>query len=136
LAAGAVQVEGRFATPANIDEAKAAAALGQTVEACRAGNPAEAERLGREWIGLATPRLLPAFCLVLAQARLQQGDAAEARGFCERGLAVAPEDPGLRCTLGIALLALGDRPGARREWEHAARAAGPAGDAARANLTR
>jgi hypothetical protein len=123
-----------LATPANIDEAKAAAALAQAVEACRAGNPADAERLGREWIALATPRLLPAYCLLLAQARLQQGDAPEARSFCERGLAVAPDDPALRGVLGTVFLALGDRGGARREWERAAATEGPAGAAARANL--
>jgi hypothetical protein len=125
-----------IATPANIDEAKAAAALGQAVDACRAGNPADAERLGREWIGLATQRLLPAYCLLLGQARLQQGDAAEARAFCERGLAVAPDDPGLRCALGTALLALGDRAAARREWERAAATDTPAGAAALVNLAR
>ena len=126
-----------IATPANIDEAKAAAALAQAVDACRAGNPADGERLGREWIGLATSRLLPVYCLLLAQARLLQGDADEARAFCQRGLAVAPEDSSLQCTLGAALLALDDRAGARREWERAATATGtPAATAAQANLAR
>jgi hypothetical protein len=123
-------------TPATIDEAKALAALGQAVDACRAANCADAERLGREWLPLATARLLPAFCLLLAQARLEQGDAAQARTFCERGLASAPDDPALHCVLGVALLALGDAPGSRREWERAAKAAGPAGESARQNLAR
>ncbi len=125
-----------IATPANIDEAKAAAALAQAVDACRAGNPADAERLGREWIGLATSRLLPAYCLLLGQARLLQGDAEEARAFCQRGLAVAADDAGLRCSLGAALLALADAVGARREWERAAAGASPAATAAQANLAR
>jgi hypothetical protein len=123
-------------TPATIDEAKAAAALAQAVDAYRDGNHADAERLGREWIGLATNRLLAAFCHLLGQARLQQGDAAEARTFLQRGLAIAPDDPGLHSALGTALLALGDPAGARRQWEVAAKAVGPAAEAARQNLAR
>ena len=123
-----------IAAPANIDEAKAAAALGKAVDSFREGNLPDAERLGREWIGLATRRLLPAFCLLMGHVRLGLGDAGEARGFYQRGLAAAPEDAGLHCALGVALLALGDRDGARRAWERARGDAGPAGEAARRNL--
>jgi Flp pilus assembly protein TadD len=56
---------------------------------------------------------------VAARFDLRAGRAGAAVDALERALALAPDRPDAYCELGAALLAMGDRPGARRALERA-----------------
>lgn len=117
-----------------IDEVKSSAMLEQAIGMYNCNELSEAQRIAEEWIVNASADQLRVYNLLLGNVRIRRGDAEGARHYYSRGLLYLSYDPALRCGLGVALMALGDRDGARREFQAAATVKGPVSEIARRNL--
>src|SRR5205085_7089593 len=99
--------------------ASAVPALGAALERLRAGDLAQAERLGRQALEAAPGD--GEVLQVLGSALLRQGKAGEAAAAWEQAVQIRPDSAEAHFGLGQALVALGRREEAIRPYREAAR---------------